>query len=145
MLFYVKLTNNQSTTDWCPKVLSILLHPLELVVLHQVTSLSPNVSTILGSAKSVYNGISPISTKSFANFFTGFRSSVVAEVMLGSTKGWVVLGLGQLVKARRMLGQGTLEGGSPGACFGKVRKVGIFALHATSAIIFIFALYYSFR
>ena len=80
-------------------VISILLHPLELISVRQVTSNSPNYVNFLTTAKSIYT---ETPGGSLMGFFAGWRSTMINAVVL-PTGGWWLMGVPYLIRIRRMM------------------------------------------
>ncbi|GMH54464.1 hypothetical protein TrRE_jg9371, partial [Triparma retinervis] len=75
-------------------IISILLHPLELISVRQVTSNRPAYSTFWNAAKAIH---SETPGGSFMGFFAGWRSTMINAVVL-PTGGWWLMGLPYLIR-----------------------------------------------
>ena len=92
-------------------LIAVLLHPLELIAVRQVTSSSAEYATLLSSVATIYNETAGGSLK---NFFWGWRSTIINCIFLPKG-GWFMMGIPYLVRVRRMLpAQKGGEGGGGG-------------------------------
>ncbi len=81
-------------------LISILLHPLELIAVRQVTSTGPEYSTFMSSIRTIYN--ESVVGGSYRGFFRGWRSTMINSIVLPSG-GWFMMGIPYLIRVRRML------------------------------------------
>jgi hypothetical protein len=95
-------------------LIAVLLHPLELIAVRQVTSSAGGYGSFLKSVSSIYYE----GAGSTGNFFRGWRSTLINAVFIPKG-GWFMMGIPYLVRVRRMLpewvgggsGGGEAEGG----------------------------------